>query len=51
VAETYLPGARDHVVVNGFHSFLMNRTDVHLLIVRFLRQGRFSTAAPSADGA
>jgi pimeloyl-ACP methyl ester carboxylesterase len=50
VAETYLPGARDHVVVNGFHSFLMNRTDVHLLIVRFLRQGRFSTATPSADG-
>ncbi|WP_420125203.1 esterase/lipase family protein [Longimicrobium sp.] len=50
VAETYLPGARDHVVVNGFHSFLMNRTDVHLLIARFLRNGRFSTAAPSASG-
>lgn len=51
VAETHLPGARDHVVVNGFHTFLMNRTDVHLLIVRFLRHGRFSTAAPSAGGA
>lgn len=49
VAETQLPGARDHVVVNGFHSFLMNRTDVHRLIVRFLRQGRFSPAQPPAE--
>lgn len=47
VPETYLPGARDHVVVNGFHSFLMNRTDVHLLVVRFLRHGRFSTTDPA----
>jgi triacylglycerol lipase len=51
VAETYLPGARDHVVVNAFHSFLMHRTDVHLLIVHFLRHGRFSTAPPSTGGA
>jgi triacylglycerol lipase len=49
VEETRLPGARDHVVVNGFHSFLMNRTDVHLLIVRFLRQGRFSASEPPAQ--
>ncbi|MBW3572341.1 MAG: alpha/beta fold hydrolase [Gemmatimonadetes bacterium] len=47
VAETHLPGARDHVVVDGFHSFLMNRADVHLLIVRFLRHGRFSSPQPA----
>ncbi|HEY0020510.1 MAG TPA: alpha/beta fold hydrolase [Longimicrobium sp.] len=47
VAETYLAGARDHVVVPGFHTFLMNRPDVHRLVLRFLRTGRFSeTEAP-----
>jgi hypothetical protein len=49
VAETYLPGARDHVVVRGFHSFLMNRRDVHRLVIQFLRTGRFSGAEKSPD--
>ena len=51
VAETYLAGASDHRVVDGFHSWLMNRTDVHRLIVHFLRAGRFSPAEPLADAA
>ncbi|HEU4885517.1 MAG TPA: hypothetical protein VFT45_24955 [Longimicrobium sp.] len=42
VAETHLDGARDHTVVRSFHSFIMNRADVHRLICTFLRDGRFS---------
>lgn len=45
VAETHLDGARDHAVVPSFHSWIMNRADVHQLICRFLRDGRFSPAA------
>jgi triacylglycerol lipase len=48
VPETYLEGARDHVIVRGFHTFLMNRPDVHRLILQFLRTGRFSPAEPAA---
>jgi hypothetical protein len=44
VGETHLDGARDHAVVPGFHTFIMNRADVHRLICAFLRDGRFSTA-------
>ncbi|HEX6368830.1 MAG TPA: alpha/beta fold hydrolase [Longimicrobium sp.] len=47
VAETQLPGARDHVVVGGFHTFLMNRPDVHRLVRAFLRHGSFSPAGTS----
>jgi pimeloyl-ACP methyl ester carboxylesterase len=41
VAETHLEGERDHAVVPGFHSFIMNRRDVHALVCRFLARGRF----------
>ncbi|HEU4455605.1 MAG TPA: alpha/beta fold hydrolase [Longimicrobium sp.] len=41
VAESHLPGERDHVVVPAAHSFIMNRDDVHDLTLRFLREGRF----------
>jgi triacylglycerol lipase len=51
VTETYLPGARDHVVVSGFHSFLMNRRDVHRLVIQFLRTGRFASVQPPAEAA
>lgn len=51
VGETYLEGAADHAVVDGFHSWLMNRGDVHRLIVQFLRGGRFTHAEPIADAA
>jgi triacylglycerol lipase len=48
VEETHIEGARDHKVVNAFHSFLMNRTDVHRMIVQFFRTGRFTPVeAPS----
>jgi triacylglycerol lipase len=50
VAETRLDGARDHLVIRSFHSWMMNRTDVHRHIVTFLRHGRFSSAKPSAGG-
>lgn len=45
VAETRLDGARDHAAVPGFHSWLMNRPDVHRLVRGFLREGRFSAPA------
>lgn len=48
VAETYLAGARDHVVIRAFHTFLMNRRDVHRLVDRFLRHGRFAPPAAFA---
>lgn len=48
VPETHLPGATDHRVVNAYHSFLMNRRDVHRMIVRFFRTGRFAPAQPPA---
>jgi hypothetical protein len=50
VAETRLDGARDHLVIRSFHSWMMNRTDVHRHIVTFLRHGRFSRSKPSGDG-
>ncbi|HYR10981.1 MAG TPA: alpha/beta fold hydrolase [Longimicrobium sp.] len=50
VAETRLDGARDHLVIRSFHSWMMNRSDVHRHIVTFLRHGRFSPARPSGDG-
>jgi triacylglycerol lipase len=48
LAETHLDGARDHTVVPSFHSFIMNRADVHRLICCFLRDGRFSPASAGA---
>lgn len=50
VHETHLDGARDHAVVPGYHTFIMNRADVHRLVCGFLREGRFplDTAQPDA---
>lgn len=44
VAESRLDGARDHAVVPCTHSFIMHRTDVHRLVVEFLRDGRFAAS-------
>ena len=41
VAETHLAGEAAHVVVPATHSFLMLRSDVTELTVRFLRTGGF----------
>jgi len=41
IAESHLPGERDHTVVPAAHSFLMNRRDVQDLTLRFLREGWF----------
>ncbi len=51
VHETHLDGARDHAVVPCYHTFIMNRADVHQLICAFLRHGRFSTADAVRQGA
>jgi alpha-beta hydrolase superfamily lysophospholipase len=51
VHETQLEGARDHAVVPGYHTFIMNRADVHRLVCAFLRDGRFSAADARAGAA
>ncbi len=45
IAETHLEGERDHAVVPSYHSFIMNRRDVHRLVCRFLAEGRFGAEA------
>ncbi|MDQ3389632.1 MAG: putative lipase, partial [Gemmatimonadota bacterium] len=42
VAETHLDGERAHIVVPSAHSFIMVRSDVIRLTVRFLREARFT---------
>ena len=49
VHETHLEGARDHAVVPAFHTFIMNRPDVHRLVRDFLRDGRFPAADAPPD--
>jgi pimeloyl-ACP methyl ester carboxylesterase len=41
LAETRLGGARAFVTVPSDHTFIMNRGDVHRLVLRFLREGSF----------
>lgn len=51
VHETHLDGARDHTVVPAYHTFIMNRADVHRLICEFLREGRFAAADAQPEAA
>lgn len=39
--ESHFEGEKDHLIVNGFHSFLMNRKDVLEASLNFLRRGSF----------
>ena len=41
VASTHLTGEADHVVVSGFHSFIMNSKDVFEHVASFLKTGKF----------
>lgn len=41
VAETWLAGSEDHLVVPGLHTFIMLQPAVHAATVRFLATGRF----------
>lgn len=47
LAETHLAGERAHVVVDGTHTFIMRRDDVHRLTIQFLRSGHFDSLAPT----
>jgi len=42
VEQTKIKGMKDHSVVNGTHTFIMNKKDVHKLILKFLKSSRFS---------
>lgn len=50
VAETRLPGARDHAVVAASHSGMLFSGEVAALLVRFLREGRFRPAPQAEQG-
>jgi len=41
VEQTHLEGEREHVVVDGFHTFIMRSDEVQRLTIAFLRTGRF----------
>jgi pimeloyl-ACP methyl ester carboxylesterase len=41
VEQTHLEGEREHVVVDGSHTFIMRSEEVHRLTIAFLRSGRF----------
>ena len=45
--DTHLPGEADHLVVPGFHTFIMNRDDVCDAVLAFLKRGRF--CEPTAE--
>ena len=45
--ETHLPGEADHLIVPGFHTFIMNRDDVCNEVLAFLKHGHFRK--PTAD--
>ncbi len=41
VEKTKLKGMKDHVTVNGTHTFIMDRPDVHKQVLHFLKEGEF----------
>jgi pimeloyl-ACP methyl ester carboxylesterase len=41
VEQTHLEGEREHIVVDGFHTFIMRSNEVQRLTIAFLRTGRF----------
>lgn len=45
VGDTHLKGEADHLVVPGYHSFIMCRQDVATQVIQFLRVGRFDHAS------
>lgn len=48
ISETHIYGEADHVVVDGSHTFVMRREEVHRLVLGFLRDGRFPLDTRSA---
>ncbi|RMG17372.1 MAG: alpha/beta fold hydrolase [Planctomycetota bacterium] len=49
VEETYLPEARDWILLEHFHTVVMNARDTRENVVAFLRGGRFLPAAPRLE--
>jgi pimeloyl-ACP methyl ester carboxylesterase len=49
VAETQLEGARAHIVVPSAHSFIMMKTSVRELVLRFVREGAFVERSPKGQ--
>lgn len=49
VAETRLTGAADHLVLPGWHTFVMAQPAVQRQVVEFLRHGRFARESDGDD--
>ncbi|MCA9254974.1 MAG: alpha/beta fold hydrolase [Phycisphaerales bacterium] len=47
LADTHLKGEADHLIVPGYHSFIMCRPEVAEQTIHFFRTGRFDHDAPS----
>lgn len=41
VYETRLPGEKDHLIVDSYHSFIMNKAEVKAAVANFLSKGKF----------
>jgi len=51
VAETQLPGAKDHIVLHTSHTAMLFSTEVARQIVTLLREGKFQRRPPDGrDG-
>lgn len=50
VVETYLPEARDWILLPHFHTLIMNGRDTLQNVDAFLRTGRFHPEAPRLEG-
>ncbi len=48
VADTHLPGEADHLVVPGFHTFIMRREEVAEQVIHFFRHGSFEHSETEA---
>lgn len=48
--ETHLAEEKEHIVVEGGHTFIMNRRDVRALTITFLRTGTFRADSADAHG-
>jgi hypothetical protein len=48
--ESHLAEEKEHIVVEGGHTFIMNRRDVRALTIAFLRTGTFRADSSGAHG-
>jgi triacylglycerol lipase len=50
IDQTHLDGEADHVVVEGYHTWLMNGDETFMQVLSFLKSGQFADPLPGGDG-